>query len=49
VTEPRIREALPSDDTSVLMLMTEYMTWALATFESTYGFSMEGDAEHTPA
>jgi GNAT superfamily N-acetyltransferase len=43
----RIREASALDDAVVLELMTEYMTWALATFERTYGFAMSGDARHT--
>lgn len=33
----------------MLQLMTEYMTWALATFEETYGFAMGLDARHTSA
>lgn len=31
----------------VLELMTEYMAWALATFEQTYGFAMGMAPEHT--
>ncbi|WP_052589279.1 GNAT family N-acetyltransferase [Luteipulveratus mongoliensis] len=45
----RVREASALDDGVVLELMTEYMTWALATFERTYGFAMTGDAQHTAA
>ncbi|WP_329060234.1 hypothetical protein [Streptomyces sp. NBC_01429] len=45
----RIREATTLDDAAVLGLMTEYMTWALATFERTYGFAMAGDVRHTGA
>ncbi|ONI81315.1 hypothetical protein ALI144C_22640 [Actinosynnema sp. ALI-1.44] len=33
----------------MLELMTEYMTWALTTFERTYGFAMAADAQHTGA
>jgi GNAT superfamily N-acetyltransferase len=47
VHQLRIREASALDDAVVLELMTEYMTWALATFERTYGFSMSGDPQHT--
>ena len=47
MSELRIREASPSDDDAVLGLMTEYMTWALATFEQTYGFAMGASPEHT--
>ena len=47
LNELRIREASALDDVVVLELMTEYMTWALATFERTYGFAMSGDAQHT--
>ncbi|MFD6138646.1 GNAT family N-acetyltransferase [Promicromonospora sp. NPDC060271] len=47
--EPRVREASAADDAVVLQLMMEYMAWALATFEETYGFAMGGDARHTPA
>ena len=46
--QPRIYEASAADDAVVLQLMTEYMAWALATFEETYGFAMGGDARHTP-
>lgn len=46
---PQIREASAADDDAVLQLMTEYMAWALATFEETYGFAMGGDARHAPA
>jgi GNAT superfamily N-acetyltransferase len=48
-TRSRVREASAHDDDVVLELMTEYMTWALSTFEETYGFAMAGDARHTPA
>lgn len=43
MNEARVREATPADDDVVLGLMTEYMTWALATFEQTYGFAMGDD------
>ncbi|MGW2094302.1 GNAT family N-acetyltransferase [Promicromonospora sukumoe] len=46
---PRVRETTEQDEAVVLQLMTEYMTWALATFEQTYGFSMGMDARHTSA
>ncbi|MFE3828445.1 GNAT family N-acetyltransferase [Streptomyces sp. NPDC059092] len=49
MAQSRIREATTLDDAAVLDLMTEYMTWALATFERTYGFAMAGDAQHTSA
>ncbi|SDT45369.1 GNAT family N-acetyltransferase [Microlunatus soli] len=44
----RFRAASPADDDHVLGLMTEYMTWALATFEQTFGYPMGGDPGHTP-
>lgn len=47
MTDSRVREATSLDDDAVLQLMTEYMTWALATFERTYGFAMAMEAEHT--
>ena len=47
MTQSRVREASVRDDDVVLELMTEYMTWALATFQQTYGFVMAGDAHHT--
>lgn len=34
--KPQVREASAADDAVVLQLMTEYMAWALATFEETY-------------
>lgn len=37
------------DDDVVCALMTEYMTWAYAKFEDTYGIPMTGTATHTPA
>ncbi|WP_051432895.1 GNAT family N-acetyltransferase [Promicromonospora kroppenstedtii] len=44
------READAADDAAVLDLMTQYMTWALATFERTYGFAMTAvEAQHTGA
>ncbi|MFI8524829.1 GNAT family N-acetyltransferase [Promicromonospora sukumoe] len=46
---PRVRETTEQDEAVVLQLMTEYMTWALATFEQTYGFAMGMDARHTSA
>ena len=49
LNQTRVREASARDDDVVLELMTEYMTWALATFERTYGFVMTGDAQHTAA
>lgn len=49
MTDSRVREATTLDDAPVLQLMTEYMTWALATFEATYGFAMEMEPEHTAA
>lgn len=49
MTDSRVREATPRDDAPVLQLMTEYMTWALATFERTYGFAMAMQPEHTAA
>ncbi|MFJ3404197.1 GNAT family N-acetyltransferase [Promicromonospora sp. NPDC090134] len=45
----RVRETTDQDEAVVLQLMTEYMTWALATFEETYGFAMGLDARHTSA
>lgn len=46
----RLREADAADDAAVLDLMTQYMTWALATFERTYGFAMTAtEAQHTGA
>ncbi|GAA2220327.1 hypothetical protein GCM10010413_09320 [Promicromonospora sukumoe] len=46
---PRVRETTEQDESAVLQLMTEYMTWALATFEQTYGFAMGTNARHTSA
>lgn len=43
MNEARVREAGAADDAVVLGLMTEYMTWALTTFERTYGFAMGDD------
>lgn len=45
----QVRETTDQDEAVVLQLMTEYMTWALATFEETYGFAMGLDARHTSA
>ncbi|MFI2362981.1 GNAT family N-acetyltransferase [Promicromonospora sp. NPDC019610] len=45
----QVRETTDQDEAVVLQLMTEYMTWALATFEQTYGFAMGLDARHTSA
>lgn len=47
MSRSRVREASAVDDDAVLALMTEYMAWALATFESAYGFAMGRDAEHS--
>jgi GNAT superfamily N-acetyltransferase len=49
LTLSRIREATAADDAVVLGLMTEYMTWALAEFERTYGFTLAADPRHTGA
>lgn len=47
MNQSRVREASSADDAVVLDLMTEYMVWALATFEETYGFAMGMEAGHT--
>ena len=47
MNQSRVREASTDDDAVVLELMTEYMAWALATFEEAYGFAMGMAAEHT--
>ncbi|WP_129786887.1 GNAT family N-acetyltransferase [Promicromonospora panici] len=47
MNQSRIREASAHDDAVVLELMTEYMAWALATFEQTYGFAMGMEVQQT--
>ena len=49
VHQSQVREATTDDDAVVIELMTEYMAWALATFEETYGFAMGREAEHGTA